>query len=120
MDVAVNLTVTERNFLRYQDATAKIADHIRREMMRRIHTWRAVTLVLGLGGAILVLHAQNEPGKGIADASARQKAKSTFESVCAACHGLDGRGGERGPDIVSHGESISKTDADLLNVLKEG
>ena len=120
MDFAVNLTANERNFLRFQDATAKIADHIRREMMIRINTWRGIALGLGLGGAILVLNAQNEPGRGTADASARQKAKSTFESVCAACHGLDGRGSERGPDIVSHRESVSKADADLLSVLKEG
>jgi len=49
-----------------------------------------------------------------------QAAKTTFESVCAGCHGLDGRGGERGPDISSRREVVRKSDADLMVVLKEG
>src|SRR5215468_5552381 len=34
------------------------------------------------------------------------EAKQTYESVCAACHGLDARGSERGPDIPSRPEIV--------------
>lgn len=43
-----------------------------------------------------------------------------FEAACASCHGLDARGGERGPDIVSRPEVVHKTDAELLKILTDG
>lgn len=46
--------------------------------------------------------------------------KATFDSVCASCHGLDGRGGERGPDIASRPEVVQKTNAQLFEVLQNG
>jgi putative heme-binding domain-containing protein len=48
------------------------------------------------------------------------EAKAAFESVCASCHGIDARGGERGPDIVSRSEVVRKTDAELLQILTDG
>jgi putative heme-binding domain-containing protein len=50
----------------------------------------------------------------------RTEAKTTFESICASCHGLDGRGGERGPDVVTRPDTVNKSDADLLKVVQEG
>ena len=50
----------------------------------------------------------------------RTEAKTTYESVCATCHGLDARGSERGPDIVSRPEVLRKTDAELFGILKNG
>jgi cytochrome c oxidase cbb3-type subunit 3 len=46
--------------------------------------------------------------------------RATFESTCAACHGLDGRGGERGPNIVSRPEVLRLSDAELLKILHDG
>jgi len=46
--------------------------------------------------------------------------KQTYESVCAACHGLDARGSERGPDIASRPEVVLKTDAELAQILANG
>jgi len=46
--------------------------------------------------------------------------RQIFSSICASCHGLDGRGGERGPDIVARAEVARLSDEDLLKVLRNG
>lgn len=46
--------------------------------------------------------------------------RQAFESICASCHGLDGRGGERGPDIASRPEVLRLTDRDILQILRDG
>jgi cytochrome c oxidase cbb3-type subunit 3 len=48
-----------------------------------------------------------------------QEAKRNFQAVCASCHGLDGRGGERGPDL-RRAEVAGKSDAELMRILREG
>ena len=54
------------------------------------------------------------------DAGSQVEAKASFDSICASCHGLDARGGERGPDIASRPEVVRKTDAELTEILKSG
>jgi cytochrome c oxidase cbb3-type subunit 3 len=44
----------------------------------------------------------------------------TFESTCAPCHGLDGKGGERAPDIATRPEITRLSDQDLLRILRAG
>ena len=46
--------------------------------------------------------------------------RQTFEAVCASCHGLDGRGGERGPDIATRPDVVRLSDRDLLQILHDG
>jgi cytochrome c oxidase cbb3-type subunit III len=43
-----------------------------------------------------------------------------FEAKCAACHGLDGRGGEHAPDIVGAPSVRSRSDAQLLQIVRDG
>jgi cytochrome c oxidase cbb3-type subunit 3 len=47
-------------------------------------------------------------------------ARHLFASNCAACHGLDGRGGERAPDIATRREVQRLSDAALLRVIEAG
>jgi len=88
--------------------------------MQKFYAFRAPAIGLLLAGAVVAKLCAQNPAGGKADDPARQAAKTTFESVCAGCHGLDGHGGERGPDIVSRREVVRKSDPDLVAVLKEG
>lgn len=61
------------------------------------------------------------PGsKRAVDRSAVGSGKKTFESVCAACHGLDGRGGERGPNIATRAEVQKLTDEETRHIVRSG
>jgi putative heme-binding domain-containing protein len=62
---------------------------------------------------------RSNPSKDIS-AAMLADAKQTYENVCAACHGLDARGSERGPDIASRPEVVQKSDADLAQILSNG
>lgn len=67
-------------------------------------------LLVGLIGAV-VAHAQG--GNSTAGSN-------TFSSTCAGCHGSDGRGGERGPNIATAREVVTLSDADLSSFVRNG
>ena len=46
--------------------------------------------------------------------------KQIFSSSCAACHGLDGRGGERAPDIAARREMQRLSDVKLARIVDAG
>lgn len=72
---------------------------------------------------VLQADAQNTKSparKNQARDSAAEDGRRTFESVCATCHGLDGRGGQRGPDIATRAEAQQLSDEDTLRVLRTG
>jgi cytochrome c oxidase cbb3-type subunit 3 len=48
------------------------------------------------------------------------EARQTFENRCAPCHGLDGRGGERAPDIATSQKTQNRTDAALAQIIANG
>src|SRR5882762_1697776 len=58
---------------------------------------------------------KNQPGR-----SAAADGRKMFESVCATCHGLDGRGAERGPNVATRAEVQQLSDADTLRILQAG
>ena len=72
--------------------------------------------------AAIALDAQNSPPTTASktNAAGLSEAKTAFNTACASCHGLDARGGERGPDLVSRPEVVRKTDAELLEILIDG
>jgi cytochrome c oxidase cbb3-type subunit 3 len=55
-----------------------------------------------------------------APAQSKSDGRQIFESTCAGCHGLDGRGGERGPDISKRPQVVQLSDEELLRILREG
>lgn len=66
------------------------------------------------------LAAQSKQGEHSKSNASQVEAKAAYESMCATCHGLDGRGGERGPNIASLPEVSRKTDAQLVKILADG
>ncbi len=46
--------------------------------------------------------------------------KTAYSAVCAGCHGLDGKGGERAPDIASRPRVRELSDEAVLHVLQNG
>lgn len=46
--------------------------------------------------------------------------KQTFASTCAGCHGLDGRGGERAPNIVDSPKVQRLSDAQIIHIVENG
>ena len=48
------------------------------------------------------------------------EAKRTYDIVCAACHGLDARGSERGPNIASRPDVVRKTNTELAQIISNG
>ena len=55
-------------------------------------------------------------GPGPAIAEGRQ----AFESRCAGCHGLDGRGSERAPDLATRATVQRRADAELFKIIQDG
>jgi cytochrome c oxidase cbb3-type subunit 3 len=52
--------------------------------------------------------------------SANTAGQKIFASTCAGCHGLDGRGGERAPNIAQNREVQRLSDAQLTHIVQEG
>ncbi len=68
--------------------------------------------------ALSLLRAQ-APGASGGDDRALE-GKQIFSTSCVACHGLDGRGGERGPDISPRPEVQRWPDQALVHIVREG
>ena len=67
---------------------------------------------------VLASDAQN-PRKTTATDQTKE-GRAIFEGTCAGCHGLDGRGGERGPDISSRQQVVQLSDEKILDILRRG
>lgn len=71
-------------------------------------------LSLGCPG---VQAAQEKSSGGNAGES---RGQALFASNCAVCHGVDGRGGEHGPNIATTPEVVGMADKNLIDILKRG
>jgi mono/diheme cytochrome c family protein len=70
-----------------------------------------------------VLYAQ-KTNQAISDGPSHkagsQMGRKFFESTCAGCHGLDGRGGEKGPSIATRPEMSKRSGDEILAILQHG
>jgi cytochrome c oxidase cbb3-type subunit III len=80
---------------------------------------RLSALVLLAGPAFSPAYSRGQQGATTSDSSVAE-GQRIFGSTCAACHGLDARGGERGPDIAGRREVQQMTDDALLRIIQEG
>lgn len=63
--------------------------------------------------------AARHPKPGAASAPASGKGGEIFATSCAGCHGLDGRGGDRAPNIVE-GRVPRLSDAEISGIIEDG
>ncbi len=100
-------------------------------MTRADHT-RAARIASGLGFMLLCAFAgtqrvASQAQKSPPSANRGERANMSnvdgqqiFESRCAGCHGLDGRGGERAPDIATSEKTQRRSDDELSRIIARG
>jgi cytochrome c oxidase cbb3-type subunit III len=66
----------------------------------------------------LVMHRSN--AQSTAAASDATAGRPIFSSTCAACHGLDGRGGEHAPNIATDPRIQATPDSALRQIIRKG
>lgn len=81
---------------------------------------RTGTLLLALAVATTVAYPQTPDSANSPSQGTNATGTSLFEAKCAACHGLDGRGGEHAPDVASAPSVKSRSDAQLLQIIRDG
>lgn len=77
-----------------------------------------VLVLLLAAAAFAQAPQQNLSQKNATPVSTR--GKQTFASTCANCHGLDGRGGERAPNIAENPKVQKLPDAQIAHIIENG
>jgi cytochrome c oxidase cbb3-type subunit 3 len=87
--------------------------------------WIRISLRFGVSIGLIIAAAFSHSGQKLLATPAQKgagqgEAQLLFGSICASCHGLNARGGERGPDIATRPEVTRKSDAELKEILRDG
>jgi cytochrome c oxidase cbb3-type subunit 3 len=81
---------------------------------------RSASLLL-VCGVVFVASAQNPSQKRPPSSKPDTiQGKRTFTSTCAQCHGLDGKGSERGPNIAERQSVQRLSDSQIFRVIENG
>jgi|GraSoiStandDraft_50_1057286.scaffolds.fasta_scaffold26925_2 cytochrome c oxidase cbb3-type subunit III len=89
-------------------------------MSRRI-IYRLVTeIVLGCVAVGLRAQTSERPASSTPAAAPSATAQALYSSRCAGCHGLDGKGGEHGPNIATNPDIRRLPDAQIERIIRNG
>lgn len=66
------------------------------------------------------LHAEQDPSSDDNSKTTAPAGRSTFNSSCAGCHGLDGHGSDKAVDISANPNVQQLTDAQLSDIISSG
>jgi putative heme-binding domain-containing protein len=78
----------------------------------------AACLVHAVAGELPEQRQKTNPVAG--DAAAMREGKSLFRANCSPCHGLNARGGGRGPDLTSGSWVHGSSDQDIFQTISQG
>jgi cytochrome c oxidase cbb3-type subunit III len=98
------------------------------------HVWRGslaapvlvlvcCTTLVGVGATLTSRQQKSPPARpnpSQQDTHATAEGRQVFASRCAGCHGLDGRGGERAPDIATNAKTLQRSDEELSAIMEKG
>ena len=87
-------------------------------MKSTYQTHLALWLLIAVYSTSIV--AQTKPASNHANSPTSGEGAQNFSAYCASCHGLDGRGGERAPDIATARKLQKASDSDIAKILREG
>ena len=79
----------------------------------------AICFAVSLSGGAY-LPAQKNPSSTHRETGITELGRSTFNSSCAACHGLDGHGSDKGVNISGSAKLRQVTDAGLSELISNG
>jgi putative heme-binding domain-containing protein len=91
--------------------------------LRILSQWRAISSLLVSVGlfSFTLLHGRRAAGASQSTASSgASQGRALFTTNCGACHGADGRGGERAPDLATASEVRQLSDGDLMRIIQHG
>src|SRR6266404_4992749 len=80
--------------------------------------WAAILITAS--GTVLAQNSGKHAKTIRPDSDRAAEASKIFAATCAGCHGLDGRGGERGPNIASRQEVQRRPDEELQRTVRNG
>jgi cytochrome c oxidase cbb3-type subunit III len=89
-------------------------------LRRLIRPLLIALLALVVWTGILIGQAASQAPVQKKAASASAQGKQAFASTCSGCHGLDGRGGERAPNIADRANVQRLSDAQISHIVENG
>jgi cytochrome c oxidase cbb3-type subunit 3 len=89
--------------------------------LRVLSQRRDISILLVTVGIFPFTSLQAQRGASQSTASpGTSQGRVLFTTNCCACHGADGHGGERGPDLATASEVQRLSDSDLMRIIQHG